>query len=44
MNNKDVYEMPGLDIRDFVGTVLHWSSVVEVLDLEEYEEEYDNLI
>ena len=44
VSDEDVYEMPGLDIRDFVGTVLHWSSVVEVLDLEEYEEEYDNLI
>ena len=44
VNDEDVYEMPGLDIRDFVGTVLHWSNVIEVLDLEEYEEEYDNLI
>ena len=44
MNDEDVYEMPGLDIRDFVGTVLHWSNVIEVLDLEEYEEEYNNLI
>ena len=44
VNDEDVYEMPGLDIRDFVGTVLHWSNVIEVLDLEEYEEEYNNLI
>ena len=44
VSDEDVYEMPGLDIRDFVGTVLHWSNVIEVLDLEEYEEEYNNLI
>lgn len=40
VNDEDTYEMPGLDIRDFVGTCLHWSDVIEVLDLEEYEEEY----
>lgn len=34
------YEMPGLDIRDFVGTVLHWSNAIEVLDYEEYVELY----
>ena len=34
--------MHGLDIRDYVGTVLHWSNVIEVLDLEEYEEIYSN--
>ncbi|SIG30011.1 Uncharacterised protein [Mycobacteroides abscessus subsp. abscessus] len=32
--------MPGLDIKDFIGTVLHWSDVIEVLDFEEYEEIY----
>lgn len=32
--------MPDLDIRDFVGTVLNWSNVVEVLDFEEYVKEY----
>ncbi len=36
VNNAETYEMPGLDIRDFVGTVLHWSNVIEVLDYEEY--------
>ncbi|WP_107838052.1 isochorismatase family protein [Metasolibacillus meyeri] len=36
VNNSDTYEMSGLDIRDFVGTVLHWSNVIEVLDIEEY--------
>lgn len=40
VNDDEVYEMTGLDIREFVGTVLHWSNVIEVLDLEEYEEEY----
>jgi len=39
-NTEETYEMPGLDIRDFVGTVLHWSNVIEVLDYEEYAEAY----
>ena len=39
-NTDETYEMKGLDIRDFVGTVLHWSDVIEVLDYEEYVEEY----
>lgn len=40
VSNDESYEMPGLDIRDFVGTVLNWSNVIEVLDYEEYVEEY----
>lgn len=40
VNDEDAYEMKGLDVRDFVGTVLHWSNVIEVLDHEEYTEEY----
>lgn len=40
VNDEDTYEMKELDIRDFVGTVLHWSNVIEVLDIEEYNEEY----
>ena len=40
VNTEDTYEMPGLDIRDFVGTALHWSDVIEVLDYDEYVEEY----
>lgn len=40
VNNDAVYEFPGLDIRDFVGTVLHWSNVIEVLDYDEYAEQY----
>ncbi|MCH1625810.1 isochorismatase family protein [Ferdinandcohnia quinoae] len=39
-NSEDTYEMPGLDIKDFVGTVLHWSGAIEVLDYDEYVEEY----
>lgn len=40
LNTKETYEMKGLDIRDFIGNVLHWSDVIEVLDFEEYEEGY----
>ncbi|MFD1849438.1 cysteine hydrolase family protein [Oceanobacillus bengalensis] len=40
VNDEDTYEMKGLDIRDFVGTALHWSNVIQVLDYEEYEEGY----
>jgi len=40
VNTDETYEMKGLGIRDFVGTVLHWSNVIEVLDFEEYVEEY----
>ena len=36
VNSSVEYEMEGLDIRDFVGTVLHWSNVIEVVDFEEY--------
>lgn len=40
VNDEATYEMKELDVRDFVGTVLHWSNVIEVMDLEEYLEEY----
>lgn len=39
VNDDNVYEFPGLDIRDFVGTVLAWSDVIEVLDYDEYVDE-----
>ncbi|WP_010676677.1 cysteine hydrolase family protein [Bacillus timonensis] len=39
-NDGETYEMKDLDIRDFVGTALHWSDVIEVLDFEEYQETY----
>jgi len=41
VNTEETYEMQGLDIKDFVGTVLHWSNVIEVLDYEEYMEAYN---
>ncbi|WP_416731861.1 isochorismatase family protein [Fictibacillus sp. JL2B1089] len=29
VHNEDHYRMPGLDIRKFVRTVLHWSHKIE---------------
>lgn len=40
VNDSETYDMEGLDINDFVSTALHWSNVIEVIDFEEYEEEY----
>lgn len=40
VNDEAAYEMKGLDVRDFVGSVLHWSNVIEVLDMKEYSEKY----
>ena len=40
VNSGETYEMNDLDIPDFIGTVLHWSETMEVLDYEEYVEEY----
>ncbi|GGH86482.1 nicotinamidase-related amidase [Pullulanibacillus pueri] len=40
VNTDETYEMKGLDIKDFVGTVLHWSEAIEVLDYDEYVEIY----
>ncbi|HDR7516358.1 isochorismatase family protein [Bacillus mobilis] len=39
-NDEEVYEMPGLDIKDFIGSVLDWSNVIEVLYYDEYIETY----
>ncbi|MCC3356070.1 isochorismatase family protein [Bacillus sp. REN16] len=39
-NDGETYEMADLDINDFVGTVLQWSDVIEVLDFDEYQETY----
>lgn len=39
-NTDDTYEMKGLDIRDFVGTVMDWSGVIEVMQYEDYVEKY----
>ncbi|MGE7887108.1 isochorismatase family protein [Bacillus cereus] len=41
-NDDEVYEMPGLDIKGFIGSVLNWSNVVEVLYYEEYAMAYTN--
>ncbi|MCZ8541854.1 cysteine hydrolase family protein [Psychrobacillus psychrodurans] len=40
VNDEATYEMKELDVKGFVGTVLHWSNVIQVLDIEEYIEEY----
>ncbi|WP_319418052.1 cysteine hydrolase family protein [Virgibacillus necropolis] len=37
VNTADTYEMKGLDIREFVGSVLYVSNIIEVL---EYAKEY----
>ena len=42
VNTAQTYDMPGLDIKDFVGTVLHWSDVIEVLYYDEYVERYQS--
>ncbi|WP_445486817.1 isochorismatase family protein [Niallia sp. 03133] len=39
-NTEETYDMQGLDIKDFVGKVLRWSNVMEVLDYTEYVEKY----
>ena len=38
--DENTYEMPGLDIQDFIGSILNWSNMVNVLYLEEYKEDY----
>ncbi|PAD29510.1 cysteine hydrolase family protein [Paenibacillus sp. 7523-1] len=40
VNTADTYDMPGLDIQDFVGTILNWSNCIEVLYVDEYKEMY----
>ncbi|MFS0871007.1 isochorismatase family protein [Paenibacillus xylanilyticus] len=40
VNTADTYEMPGLDIQDFVGSILNWSNCIEVLYVEEYKVMY----
>lgn len=39
-NSAEIYQMPGLDINKFVGNVLQWSSVIEVMNYREYVEKY----
>ncbi|TSB48271.1 cysteine hydrolase family protein [Alkalicoccobacillus porphyridii] len=36
VNTETTYDMPGLDIRDFIATILHWSGTVSVMDTEEF--------
>jgi len=40
VNTEETYEMPGLDIQDFVGSILNWSNCIEVLYWHEYKEMY----
>ncbi|NTU28639.1 isochorismatase family protein [Brevibacillus sp. HB1.1] len=40
-NTAESYSMQGLDIKQFVGTVLRWSSVIEVVNYTEYAEKYN---
>lgn len=39
-NSEETYDMQGLRINDFVGKVLGWSSVIEVLNYVNYAEKY----
>ncbi|RXK19174.1 cysteine hydrolase family protein [Macrococcus sp. DPC7161] len=43
VNNAETYEMPGLDIIDFVGSVLNWSNVVKVLTVDEVINENESI-
>lgn len=36
--DESTYEMPGLDIKDFIGSILNWSNIVNVLYLYEFKE------
>ncbi|WP_085523641.1 cysteine hydrolase family protein [Tuberibacillus sp. Marseille-P3662] len=40
VNTAEDYELPDLNVQDFVETVLHQSGVIEVLNLEEYQDHY----
>lgn len=40
VNDEDTYEMKGLDINDFIGSILNWSNCIEVLYYDEYREIY----
>lgn len=40
VNTAETYEMPGLDIQDFLGSILNWSNCIEVLYVDEYKEMY----
>jgi hypothetical protein len=36
VNTADTYEMEGLDIPDFIGSILNWSGCIEVLYTDEF--------
>lgn len=36
LGDENSYEMPGLNIRDFVGSVLNWSNIIKVLYYDEF--------
>ncbi|KYH30432.1 streptothricin hydrolase [Clostridium tepidiprofundi DSM 19306] len=38
VGDENLYEMPGLDIKDFVGSVLNWSNIIKVLYFDEFME------
>ncbi|MDM5279800.1 isochorismatase family protein [Paenibacillus silvae] len=38
VNTEDTYEMKGLDIPDFIGSILNWSGCVEVVYTDEFME------
>lgn len=35
--------MPGLDIRDFIDSVLNWSNIIEVLYFDEFMEKNNKI-
>ncbi|PRY74221.1 isochorismatase family protein [Alkalibacterium olivapovliticus] len=40
VNDGETYEMENIDVVDFVGCILDWSGIVEVLYYDEYREKY----
>lgn len=43
INNGETYEMNDLDIKDFIGCILDWSGIIEVLYYDEIKGKYDKL-
>lgn len=37
VNSGDTYEMPNIDIPDFIGSILNWSGMIEVLYYDEFQ-------
>ena len=40
VNTEETYEMKGLDIPDFIGSILNWSGCIEVLYTDEFRDIY----